>query len=56
MLDDILVNFDEPRAEAAVAVLAEIGRKCQVLLLAHHAHVDVARRLGPGRARVHEIA
>lgn len=56
VLDDILVNFDEGRAEAAVGLLAELGQKWQVLLLTHHAHVaDMARRRTDGSVRVHDL-
>jgi len=48
--DDLLVNFDDERAAAALKVLAGLGEKTQVLLFTHHRHVvDMARRtLGQG--------
>lgn len=43
--DDLLVTFDDARAEAALALLAALGRTTQVILFTHHAHVaDLARR------------
>jgi uncharacterized protein YhaN len=43
--DDLLVNFDDERAKAALRVLAELGRRTQVLFFTHHTHlVDIARR------------
>jgi len=42
--DDLLVNFDDERAAAALRVLAELGRRTQVLFFTHHRHlVDIAR-------------
>lgn len=35
LLDDLLVNFDEDRATAALRVLAELGSDTQVLLFTH---------------------
>lgn len=48
--DDLLINFDDDRAAAAITVLAELGRKTQVLLFTHHRHlVEIARStLGEG--------
>jgi uncharacterized protein YhaN len=37
--DDILVNFDDRRAEAALKVLAELSRRTQVLFFTHHEHL-----------------
>lgn len=36
IVDDILVNFDDRRAEAVMSVLAELGQRTQVLLFTHH--------------------
>jgi uncharacterized protein YhaN len=53
--DDILVEFDEERSRAALEVLADLGRKTQILLFSHHAHVaEQARELG-GRAHVIDL-
>jgi uncharacterized protein YhaN len=41
--DDLLVNFDDSRASAALRVLAALGRRTQVLFFTHHWHlVDIA--------------
>lgn len=43
VLDDILLNFDNRRATAALRALAELSRKTQVLFFTHHEHlVDLA--------------
>jgi uncharacterized protein YhaN len=45
VVDDILLNFDDRRALAALRALAELTRWTQVLFFTHHAHlVDLARR------------
>ncbi len=42
--DDLLVNFDDGRATAALAALLELSRKTQVLLFTHHRHlVEIGR-------------
>jgi uncharacterized protein YhaN len=43
--DDLLVNFDDRRADAALALLSRLGQTTQVVLFTHHDHiVDMARR------------
>ncbi len=37
--DDLLVNFDDRRARAALRVLAEFGATTQTILFTHHAHI-----------------
>lgn len=42
--DDLFINFDDTRAAAGFEVLAELGRRTQVLFFTHHRHlVDIAR-------------
>lgn len=44
VLDDVLIQLDDQRAAAALAVLADVSRKMQVLFFTHHARlVDLAR-------------
>ncbi|ABW11426.1 conserved hypothetical protein [Parafrankia sp. EAN1pec] len=58
VLDDVLMTFDDTRAEAALRVLAEIAGRWQIILLTHHEHLtDLARVVdaqlradGPGQA------
>ena len=41
--DDLFINFDNVRAAAGFKVLAELGRKTQVLFFTHHRHlIDIA--------------
>jgi uncharacterized protein YhaN len=37
--DDLLVNFDDARAGAALALLATFGRGTQTILFTHHEHI-----------------
>ncbi len=37
--DDLLVNYDDPRAAAGVKVLYELATQTQVLFLTHHEHL-----------------
>jgi uncharacterized protein YhaN len=39
VLDDILVNFDDDRASAALRLFADLGEHAQVLLFTHHRHI-----------------
>jgi uncharacterized protein YhaN len=44
ILDDILVQFDDARASAALRVLAALSRRTQVIFFTHHEHlIDLAR-------------
>ncbi|UEM18707.1 AAA family ATPase [Skermanella mucosa] len=55
--DDLLVNYDDDRAAAALSVLHDLSRQTQVLFFTHHSHLcDVAkRRLGAGALKVHAL-
>lgn len=53
--DDILIEFDDERSRATLEVLAELGRKSQILLFSHHLHIaEIAGDLGHS-ARVVEL-
>ncbi len=50
VLDDILVNFDDDRAAAAISALARLGERTQVILFTHHRHVaEIAMANTPER-------
>ena len=57
IVDDLLINFDDERAAAALRVLAELSERTQVLFFTHHAHLlEVARRAVPnGQLFTHEL-
>ena len=56
LLDDILVNYDEPRVAASVPALAEIAQRTQVIVLTHHEHVaTIAQDTLGERVRVHRL-
>jgi uncharacterized protein YhaN len=45
--DDILASFDDDRTRLTLSLLADFGRKSQVILFTHHNHVaDLARAAG----------
>ena len=53
--DDILESFDERRTAAALALMADMARRGQVIYLTHHRHlIDIAREAAPS-VRVHEL-
>ena len=58
VVDDILVNFDNARALAALKALADLSKRTQVLFFTHHDHlVDLARSaLGDDVLFVHHLA
>jgi uncharacterized protein YhaN len=44
--DDLFVNFDDERTEAALRVLMQLGEHTQVIVFSHHLHVvEIAERL-----------
>lgn len=48
VVDDILVNFDDDRARAALAALAELAGRTQVVFFTHHTHLlELAREAVP---------
>jgi uncharacterized protein YhaN len=54
VLDDVLVEFDDDRARAALAALGELATTTQVILFTHHSRiVELAREAVP-EARLHE--
>ena len=52
--DDLLVNFDDRRARAAIRVLADFGKVTQVILFTHHGHI--AEMAEAGLASLHPLA
>ena len=57
ILDDILIQFDNERAAAALKVLEDVSKKTQVIFFTHHRHlVEMAERtLDGGMFRLHEL-
>jgi uncharacterized protein YhaN len=57
VVDDILLNFDDHRATAALLALAELSRRTQVLFFTHHRHIiHLARAHLPREvAFIHEL-
>jgi uncharacterized protein YhaN len=57
IVDDVLVDFDDERSEAALNALAALAEKTQVILFTHHSRVvEQAKGLGTSaRVQVHEI-
>jgi uncharacterized protein YhaN len=57
IVDDILINFDDQRSRATLAVLAEFAQQTQVLFFTHHPRlVELARDAVPAdQLQVHEF-
>lgn len=48
VVDDILIQFDDKRATAALESLAELSQKTQVIFFSHHQHLlELARKVLP---------
>ena len=39
IVDDVLLNFDDARAEATLGALADLSRRTQVVFFTHHEHL-----------------
>lgn len=57
VIDDVLINFDDDRAQATLEILAELGKKNQIILFTHHRRIcDMALNVKDGQpVAVHEI-
>ena len=57
IVDDILIQFDDQRAEATLQVLAQLSAKTQVIFFTHHGGlVEAAQRVtGDGAMTIHRL-
>ena len=57
VVDDLLINFDDGRASAALRLLAELSDKTQVLFFTHHARlVELAQQsVPPAKLALHHL-
>jgi len=57
IVDDCLVQFDDDRAAAALAILSELAQRTQVILFTHHRHLIelAAAALPAGGYHLHEL-
>jgi len=55
IVDDILVDFDDARSQAALNSLAELAEKTQVILFTHHSRVVEQSKKVNGAANVQEL-
>ena len=58
ILDDILIQFDDPRAESTLRILERLSKKTQILFLTHHSHiVSLAKKsVSPDSLQIHTIS
>jgi len=58
VVDDILIQFDDDRATAALRALAELSRRTQIVLFSHHEHVCRLAQacVDPDRLLVHRLS
>jgi uncharacterized protein YhaN len=55
IVDDVLVDFDDARSQAALNALAELAKKTQVILFTHHSQVVEQSKQLSGSVQVHEL-
>jgi uncharacterized protein YhaN len=57
VVDDILIQFDDQRAAAALEALADLSSKTQVIFFTHHEHlIELAEScLGKNRVAIHRL-
>jgi uncharacterized protein YhaN len=56
VVDDVLINFDNDRAQAALQVLGELSRQTQVIFFTHHHHLmGLAEACVAEHVYVHEL-
>jgi uncharacterized protein YhaN len=55
IVDDVLVDFDDERSEAALGALAQLARKTQVILFTHHSRVAEQARKIDDTVQVHNL-
>ena len=55
IVDDVLVDFDDARSQAALNALAELAEKTQVILFTHHSHVVEQSKQLQGAVQVHDL-
>jgi len=57
IVDDILINFDDDRSKATLAVFAELAGKNQVILFTHHRRIvdEASGMAAQGNIQIHEL-
>ncbi len=57
VVDDILIQFDDDRAKAALKALAELSQHTQVVLFSHHEHMCRLAHacVDPGQLAIHRL-
>ncbi len=55
IVDDVLVDFDDARSQAALNALAELAEKTQVILFTHHSQVVEQSKKLSGPVQVHSL-
>ena len=55
IVDDILVDFDDARSQAALNALAKLAEKTQVILFTHHLRVVEQSKKVNGAVNVQEL-
>ncbi|MES9989471.1 MAG: AAA family ATPase [Candidatus Thiodiazotropha endolucinida] len=55
IVDDVLVDFDDARSQAALNALAELAEKTQVILFTHHSQVVEQSKQLHGAVQVHGL-
>jgi len=55
IVDDVLVDFDDERSEAALNALSTLSEKTQVILFTHHSSVVEQAKILPAAAKIYNL-
>ncbi len=58
IMDDLLINFDDERAQAALGVMEELSYKLQIIYFTHHQHIKemAEKQISPGILKIQNIS
>ena len=55
IVDDVLIDFDDARSQAALSALAELAERTQVILFTHHSKIVEQSKELNGSVQLHEL-
>ncbi len=57
IMDDLLINFDDERALAALGIMEELSSRVQIIYFTHHGHIRgiAEKRISPGLLKIQDI-
>ncbi|KUG03980.1 hypothetical protein ASZ90_018643 [hydrocarbon metagenome] len=57
IMDDLLINFDDERARAALGILGELASKLQIIYFTHHTHIKemAEKQISPELIKIQQL-